>query len=269
MPGLFFEIAVPVEGDSLVVDGPRPSPGRARPSTTTCWALRPGQQAYCSGGRSASKIGSSTSIAAVMQTRSRKVKMPSGLSLQPRPVTVYRDTLTEGFSHFVTSIAAPVASGWSDCRGRDRGTARVLQIFPRIPWTPAAAVDKVRLPVSSLVTSAFPKSQWVGSTTSIRSTTSERGVLTRLQSFVNLQASEFAAIQVVPTAGTPFGYQGGRGVYVRAERGSLPPRASDMLVVRNRAIDGRGLSPPRSAALLAAPGICTHWRAPPLHGAHP
>src|SRR5205814_66338 len=26
------------------------------------------------------------------------------------------DTLSEGFSHFVTSIAAPVASGWSDCR---------------------------------------------------------------------------------------------------------------------------------------------------------
>src|SRR5712691_12575201 len=28
----------------------------------------------------------------------------------------YRDTLSEGFSHFLTSIAAPVASGWSDCR---------------------------------------------------------------------------------------------------------------------------------------------------------
>ena len=27
-----------------------------------------------------------------------------------------RDTLIEGFSHFVTSIAAPVASGWSGCR---------------------------------------------------------------------------------------------------------------------------------------------------------
>ena len=26
-------------------------------------------------------------------------------------------TLIEGFSHFVTSIAAPVASGWSGCRG--------------------------------------------------------------------------------------------------------------------------------------------------------
>src|SRR5260221_12593281 len=30
-----------------------------------------------------------------------------------RAVTVYRDTLTRGFSHFVTSMTAPVASGWS------------------------------------------------------------------------------------------------------------------------------------------------------------
>src|SRR6266542_1855164 len=33
-----------------------------------------------------------------------------------RAVTVYRDTLSEGFSHFVTSMTAPVASGWSGCR---------------------------------------------------------------------------------------------------------------------------------------------------------
>jgi hypothetical protein len=33
--------------------------------------------------------------------------------LHTRAVTGYRDTLSEGFSHFVTSIAAPVASGWS------------------------------------------------------------------------------------------------------------------------------------------------------------
>src|ERR1700746_182580 len=33
--------------------------------------------------------------------------------LHTRAVTVYRDTLSEGFSHFVTSIAAPVASAWS------------------------------------------------------------------------------------------------------------------------------------------------------------
>jgi hypothetical protein len=33
-----------------------------------------------------------------------------------RAVTVYRDTHSEGFSQFVTSVAAPVASGWSFCR---------------------------------------------------------------------------------------------------------------------------------------------------------
>jgi hypothetical protein len=27
-----------------------------------------------------------------------------------------RDTLIVGFSHFVTSMTAPIASGWSDCR---------------------------------------------------------------------------------------------------------------------------------------------------------
>src|SRR6516165_11002844 len=55
---------------------------------------------------------------------------------------------------------------------------------------------------------------------------------TRLQSFDNLQASEFAATQVVPTASIQCGCRGGRGVYIRAERGSLPNRASDMLAVR-------------------------------------
>src|SRR5260370_25301609 len=29
-----------------------------------------------------------------------------------------RDTLIEGFSHFVTSMTAPIASGWSGCRVR-------------------------------------------------------------------------------------------------------------------------------------------------------
>src|SRR5450759_5283909 len=43
-----------------------------------------------------------------------------------------RDTLIEGFSHFVTSMTAPIASGWSGCRvglaptGKRRlGTAHV------------------------------------------------------------------------------------------------------------------------------------------------
>jgi hypothetical protein len=34
-------------------------------------------------------------------------------TLAPSPI---RDALSEGFSYFVTSIAAPVASGWSVCR---------------------------------------------------------------------------------------------------------------------------------------------------------
>src|SRR6266436_7380935 len=33
-----------------------------------------------------------------------------------RALSPIRDTLTRGFSHFVTSMTAPVASGWSSCR---------------------------------------------------------------------------------------------------------------------------------------------------------
>jgi hypothetical protein len=40
----------------------------------------------------------------------------SRYGLHTRAVTVFRDTLSEGFSHFVTSMTAPVASGWSGCR---------------------------------------------------------------------------------------------------------------------------------------------------------
>src|SRR6201981_2955915 len=40
----------------------------------------------------------------------------SRYGLHTRAVTVYRDTLTRGFSHFVTSVTAPIASGWSVCR---------------------------------------------------------------------------------------------------------------------------------------------------------
>jgi len=40
----------------------------------------------------------------------------SRYGLHTRAVTIYRDTHPEGFSYFVTSIAAPLASGWSNCR---------------------------------------------------------------------------------------------------------------------------------------------------------
>src|SRR5450631_1880420 len=40
----------------------------------------------------------------------------SRCGLHTRAVTVFRDPLSEGFRHFVTSMPAPVASGWSGCR---------------------------------------------------------------------------------------------------------------------------------------------------------
>src|SRR6202040_4420034 len=53
-----------------------------------------------------------------------------------------RDTLTRGFSHFVTSMTAPVASGWRGCRvgvaptGKRRlVTAHTLNGPRPVPWT--------------------------------------------------------------------------------------------------------------------------------------
>jgi len=53
----------------------------------------------------------------------------SRYGLHTRAVTVYRDTLSKAFSHFVTSIAAPVASGWSVCRV---GLAPTYMRAPRV-----------------------------------------------------------------------------------------------------------------------------------------
>jgi len=89
--------------------------------------------------------------------------------------------------------------------------------------------DKVRVPVSSPVTSAFP--------------TSTLGRLNHNIPLNDFRAGEsYAAAVIRWSSGLrvcchpghshrwhPFGYQGSRGVYIRAVRGSLPPRVSDML----------------------------------------
>ena len=79
-------------------------------------------------------------------------------------------------------------------------------------------------------------------------------MLSRLQSFDNLQASEFAATQVVPTAGHPLRMPGrpwrlrpSTARFVTSPRIGYASRP-------NRAIDGIGLSPTRFAALPAATG---------------
>src|SRR5712692_11292850 len=69
--------------------------------------IAPGRYAYCSGGRSASKIGSSTSIAAVMQTRSRTVEIPSGLSL---PLAFGMNTRLIGSGRYVSCLSASASS---------------------------------------------------------------------------------------------------------------------------------------------------------------
>src|SRR3979490_972922 len=65
----------------------------------------------------------------------------SRYGLHTRAVTVYRDTLTEGFSHFVTSMTAPVASGWSIRRvgltptGKRRLSTAHTQLGHRLNFT--------------------------------------------------------------------------------------------------------------------------------------
>ena len=84
---------------------------------------------------------------------------------------------------------AKAGSSVSLCRSSDPRSSQVavspccIQLLPSVisadlssdAWTPTAVADRVHLPVSSLVTSAFPQSHWVGYSTRIRSTTSERG----------------------------------------------------------------------------------------------
>src|SRR3982075_2511154 len=60
------------------------------------------------------------------------------------------DTLIEGFSHFVTSMTAPIASGWSDCRvgfaptGKRRLCTAHTQL--RLRWHPGKRCRKLPLP---------------------------------------------------------------------------------------------------------------------------
>ena len=62
----------------------------------------------------------------------------------PLALPPIRDTLIEGFSHFVTSMTAPIASGWSGCRvgfaptGKRRlCTAHATNGHPHIQSRPA------------------------------------------------------------------------------------------------------------------------------------
>ena len=74
--------------------------------------------------------------------------------------------------------------------------------------------------------------------------TSLRDSLTRLQTFANIQASRFARHPGCSYRIKVYTYQGSRGFYFHAYLGLLPPRAVDMLAVRNRVTDGVGTFTP-------------------------
>src|ERR1700682_2680399 len=80
----------------------------------------------------------------------------SRYGLHTRAVTVYRYTLTRGFSHFVTSMTAPVASGWSSCRVGLAPTGK-----RRLSTAHTQSYDtNVTAPTSSTVATLFPSEQY-------------------------------------------------------------------------------------------------------------
>jgi hypothetical protein len=96
--------------------------------------------------------------------------------------------------------------------------------------SPTSAVPRVLAPVSSTVSSAFPNGKWVGFPRLFRLKRFRAG-----GNFEDADISLCSGLQVCspPRSSLPLQIlpQGSRGFYVRAERGSLPPRASDMLTV--------------------------------------
>jgi hypothetical protein len=55
-----------------------------------------------------------------------------------RAVTVFRDSFTEGFNYFVTTMVAPVVSGWSTCRMGCSPAGKAPTFGPDRFWSPAA-----------------------------------------------------------------------------------------------------------------------------------
>src|SRR6516165_9275519 len=167
--------------------------------------------------------------------------------LAPRIVPTAASTAAGQLGLLHPGISCSVASARSGYANRpNTGNWR----YEDLHLARLSALSAAPLPLSRRPS---PNDQWVGSTTILRSTTSERRLLTRLQSFDNLQASEFACHpgrshrwHPLRMPGRPWHLHPSSARFVASPRIGYASRP-------NRAIDGRGLSPPRSAALLAAP----------------
>src|SRR6516162_3025153 len=115
--------------------------------------------------------------------------------------------------------------------------------------SPTPAVHRVLSPVSSTMSSAFPRGKVGRLPAAIPLETTSRGGI-----FEVADISLCSGLQVCspPRSSLPLRIlpQGSRGFYVRAKRASLPPRASDMLTARRQAIGGTGTCTPLDCGLV-------------------
>ena len=114
---------------------------------------------------------------------------------------------------------------------------------------PTTTACRVLLPVTSPATSAFPKGEYRSASRKcplkrLHSGTDFRGC----SHFLTFRPLSLLATLVAPTSTVSCRADG--NFYVRAEHASLPPHASDMLVVRIRQLTTRGLPPRQTRSLV-------------------
>src|SRR5215472_5006016 len=151
------------------------------------------------------------------------VTPPSSLVLAhaPHPLSSLLLRLLASFGESLQVVTSP-------CCPR-QSSRRYSENLSLDAGSPTPAVHRLLTPVSSTESSAFPNRVWVG----FPRLSCER--LLAGQCFEDADIPLCSGLQVCspPRSFLPLRVlpQGSRGFYVRAERGSLPPRASDMLTV--------------------------------------
>jgi hypothetical protein len=131
-----------------------------------------------------------------------------------------------------------------------------LRIYLRMPDPMPRRFHEVHLPVSSFVSSAFPKSR--------EGRLPASNPRTRLFADRLFEAADIPLCSGLQICSPPRSFpplriqpQGGRGFDIRAERASLPPHAPDLLTVRIQAIDGtRTFTSPDSQPCRLLPASC-------------
>jgi hypothetical protein len=110
-------------------------------------------------------------------------------------------------------------------------------------WPPTAVVDKVHVPVSSPVTSAFPQSDGVGCSTKLRSTTSERRCFRSGSHSIMFKPPSLLPLRSFPPLASTL--DAGAAVAFTSEQNAVRCLPAHRICWPSEwAIDGEGLSPP-------------------------